>query len=895
MWRLLLLVGVMGVFGVDADEVKSVMEGDSVTLHTHLTHIQRRDHILWKFGPQETRIAEIYKQNIDIEGGIEIFGDRLKLDSQTGSLTITNIRITDSGLYILHIISDRGISYKRFNVTVYARLPVPVIIRNSSQCSSSSERSSVSKCVLLCSVMNVTHVSLSWYKGKSLLSSISVSDLNIRLSLPLEVEYQDTNTYRCVINNPITNHTQHLNISDVCQPCSDKIQCFSFTGAVIRLVLSALVGVATIAVAVYEVRSRRAEQKQRSDVTPRNNRKGFCFMEVLQTMCQRSSTNRKAVTKSECCCHGSRGWGSMCELCPLPGTVQYKKMCPLGPGYTTDGRDINECEVIPNLCKNGQCINSIGSFRCHCNVGYTNDFTGTSCVDMDECSQSPKPCNFLCKNTEGSYLCSCPRGYILQPDGKTCKDLDECSTKQHKCQFLCVNTIGGFTCRSKCPAGFTQHETACIDKIQCFSFTGAVIRLVLSALVGMATIAVAVYEVASASLYQLQEHCTHVKLRLKAQKPHRHHVPVRKHETSHKEEQESNDSECCENEDHRCYYNDDHCNSGYTNPDRPTYTSWSKKICNAATKLTTTQPVGLSEMSVCRFILIFILMWGVGADDVKSVSEGDSVTLSTDVNETLTDDQILWRFGPKNARIAEIYQRNPPIYDHIERFRDRLKLDSETGSLTITNISITDSGVYKLTIIRSTGTLYKTFTVSVNAHLPVPVIIRNSSQCSSSSEKCVLLCSVMNVTRVSLSWYKGKSLLSSISVSDLNIRLSLPLEVQYQDTNTYRCVINNPITNHTQHLHINDVCQPCSNINYDFIQRSHLILLIAAVVLLVIVSSVCLIYCHYNNCKQPAMNVSIYTPRCFINIANSFCKLKKCYYNSSHSGEDTLHQTNTTV
>ncbi|XP_051766700.1 fibrillin-2b isoform X2 [Ctenopharyngodon idella] len=196
-----------------------------------------------------------------------------------------------------------------------------------------------------------------------------------------------------------------------------------------------------------------------------DNRKGFCFTEVLQTMCQQSSTNRNTVTKSECCCNGGRGWGSLCELCPLPGTVQYKKMCPLGPGYTTDGRDINECEVMPNLCKNGQCINSVGSFRCHCNVGYTDDFTGTSCVDMDECSQSPKPCNFLCKNTEGSYLCSCPRGYILQPDGKTCKDLDECSTKQHNCQFLCVNTIGGFTC--KCPTGFTQHQTACIDNNEC--------------------------------------------------------------------------------------------------------------------------------------------------------------------------------------------------------------------------------------------------------------------------------------------------------------------------------------------------------------------------------------------------------------------------------------------
>lgn len=42
--------------------------------------------------------------------------------------------------------------------------------------------------------------------------------------------------------------------------------------------------------------------------------------------------------------------------------------------------DINECQVLPDLCKNGQCINSIGSFRCHCNVGYKTDFTSTSCV-----------------------------------------------------------------------------------------------------------------------------------------------------------------------------------------------------------------------------------------------------------------------------------------------------------------------------------------------------------------------------------------------------------------------------------------------------------------------------------------------------------------------------------
>nr|XP_055074171.1 natural killer cell receptor 2B4-like isoform X1 [Misgurnus anguillicaudatus] len=248
-----------GVFGVDGDEVKSVsvMEGDSVTLHTDITEIQRDDQILWMFGPRETRIAEIIKRaNLSfIDDNDGRFKGTLKLDTQTGSLTITNITITHTGLYKLQIISNRGTSYKRFNVTVYALLPVPVIIRNSSDCSSSSERSSSSKCVLSCSVLNVRDVSLSWYKGNSLLSSISVSDLNIRLSLPLEVDCQDTNTYRCVVSNPIRHQTQHLNINHLCQPCSGHTPCCSLTETVSRLVIAAMVGVTAVTVVVYELRS----------------------------------------------------------------------------------------------------------------------------------------------------------------------------------------------------------------------------------------------------------------------------------------------------------------------------------------------------------------------------------------------------------------------------------------------------------------------------------------------------------------------------------------------------------------------------------------------------------------------------------------------------------------
>ncbi|XP_051979900.1 uncharacterized protein LOC127641146 [Xyrauchen texanus] len=250
------LICVKGVFGDDGFKSVLVMEGDSVTLHTDVTEIQIKDQILWMFGPQETRIAEIYKQNIDMFDSHEIFGDRLQLDGQTGSLTIRNIQITNSGLYKVMIISGET-SYKRLNLTVYARLPIPVIIiRDSSQCSSSC------KCVLVCSVVNVTHVTLSWYKGNSLLSSISVSDLNSSLSLPLEVEYQENNIYSCVVSNSFTNLTKHLNIA---QLCSDSVVIHS--ESVTPSLIYALLGMTAVSVLVYYIRSKRVQQEVKTPAT----------------------------------------------------------------------------------------------------------------------------------------------------------------------------------------------------------------------------------------------------------------------------------------------------------------------------------------------------------------------------------------------------------------------------------------------------------------------------------------------------------------------------------------------------------------------------------------------------------------------------------------------------
>ncbi|XP_052445366.1 uncharacterized protein LOC127987110 [Carassius gibelio] len=104
----------------------------------------------------------------------------------------------------------------------------------------------------------------------------------------------------------------------------------------------------------------------------------------------------------------------------------------------------------------------------------------------------------------------------------------------------------------------------------------------------------------------------------------------------------------------------------------------------------------------CLLLTAFVLVVvGVFGDDVVTKMEGDTVTLNTGIIKK-EHDKLLWYFEDTRIALVNGHPNTSCLYDGEDgRFRDRLKVDYETGSLIITNITSQHTGRYEAEIIRS--------------------------------------------------------------------------------------------------------------------------------------------------------------------------------------------------
>ncbi|XP_028260111.1 uncharacterized protein LOC114434740 isoform X2 [Parambassis ranga] len=99
--------------------------GETVTLHVNKTEHGLKD-FLWTFGPQNpvTAISIVTNGKVTRVNGT-IFADRLHTHVETGSITISNLTVHDSGVFLVQFFTETGILTQTFDLSVHEN----VIIR----------------------------------------------------------------------------------------------------------------------------------------------------------------------------------------------------------------------------------------------------------------------------------------------------------------------------------------------------------------------------------------------------------------------------------------------------------------------------------------------------------------------------------------------------------------------------------------------------------------------------------------------------------------------------------------------------------------------------------------------------------------------------------------------
>ncbi|KAH9488616.1 hypothetical protein Btru_061289 [Bulinus truncatus] len=191
-----------------------------------------------------------------------------------------------------------------------------------------------------------------------------------------------------------------------------------------------------------------------------NNTNGYCH-------CKSGWTGDTCALDIDECQDTSYCLGDYVHCFNLNGSAEcncmdgYEK-----PTINDTCQDIDECKnpLLNDCGTTGQCINTIGSYKCLCNLGYhevngrctaCNETSyGVNCTQMCSCVQE----NTLdCNDVSGA--CTCKQGW----KGINCElDVDECADNNSFCpdpNSACINLNGSAICQ--CHIGFYKPNTTC--------------------------------------------------------------------------------------------------------------------------------------------------------------------------------------------------------------------------------------------------------------------------------------------------------------------------------------------------------------------------------------------------------------------------------------------------
>ncbi|XP_034462656.1 latent-transforming growth factor beta-binding protein 3 isoform X2 [Hippoglossus hippoglossus] len=178
----------------------------------------------------------------------------------------------------------------------------------------------------------------------------------------------------------------------------------------------------------------------------RHKPKGRCFQETTPKQACNSTPLPVLTNQEDCCGSVGNSWGqNKCYQCPkLPNASvkqtiveEYGSTCPQGYKRfnSTHCQDINECSM-QGVCQNGDCLNTLGSFKCSCKAGLV--------LDRHRCVESP------------AEQAQC---FLMASEARGC----EYAVPTHLTQKICCCTVGkawGRNCE-RCP----QDGTVAFSKI----------------------------------------------------------------------------------------------------------------------------------------------------------------------------------------------------------------------------------------------------------------------------------------------------------------------------------------------------------------------------------------------------------------------------------------------